>query len=244
MMRRLGGKVALVTGSSSGIGAGIAQGLAAEGARVILVARRADRLRTLADQIIAAGGAAVPFPTDLSSESQVELLFATTMERCGRLDILVNNAGTEVRAPIEDLAVEDWDRVLAVNLRAPFLCTRHAMRIMKAQGGGRIINIGSISAQRVRPNNVAYNASKFGIDGLTHATALEGRAHGIACSVLHPGNTRSEMTKSPHSPDTREPMMEVDELVQVAVLMASLPPYVNMFQAIVLPVGMPYLGRG
>jgi NAD(P)-dependent dehydrogenase (short-subunit alcohol dehydrogenase family) len=242
-MNRLEGKVAVVTGSSSGIGAGIARGFAMEGAGVVLAARRADRLETVTRQITDAGGIAIPIPTDLASESQIDRLFEAALERFGRLDILVNNAGAEVRAPIEELTVEDWDRVLAVNLRAAFLCTRHAMRIMKTQRGGRIINIGSISAQRVRPNNAAYNASKFGIDGLTHATALEGRSHGVACSVLHPGNTRSEMTMGSH-PDLAEPMMEIEELVQVAVLMASLPAKINMFQAIVLPVGMPYLGRG
>ncbi len=134
-MKRLDGKVAVVTGSSSGIGAGIAGGFATEGAAVVLAARRADRLQTIAEQITNRGGVAIPVPTDLTSETQVDQLFSTTVERCGRLDILVNNAGAEVRAPIEELAVEDWDRVMAVNLRAAFLCTRHAMRIMKRQGG-------------------------------------------------------------------------------------------------------------
>lgn len=243
-MGKLDGKVALVTGSSSGIGVGIARGLAAEGARMVLVARRAERLRRLADEINAAGGAALALPADVTSEEQVERLFSDTMQRCGRLDILVNNAGTGVRRPIDELSVEEWDRVLAINLRAPFLCTQQAMRIMKRQGGGRIINIGSVSAQRVRPDNAPYNASKFGLDGLTHSTALEGRPHGIACSVLHPGNTKSELTLSSSRPLAGEPMMEVDELAQAAVLMATLPPHINMFQAIVLPVGMPYLGRG
>ncbi len=243
-MGKLDGKVALVTGSSSGIGVGIARGLAAEGARMVLVARRAERLRRLADEINAAGGAALALPADVTSEEQVERLFSDTMQRCGRLDILVNNAGTGVRRPIDELSVEEWDRVLAINLRAPFLCTQQAMRIMKRQGGGRIINIGSVSAQRVRPDNAPYNASKFGLDGLTHSTALEGRPHGIACSVLHPGNTKSELTLSSSRPLSGEPMMEVDELAQAAVLMATLPPHINMFQAIVLPVGMPYLGRG
>jgi NAD(P)-dependent dehydrogenase (short-subunit alcohol dehydrogenase family) len=242
-MKRLEGKIALVTGSSSGIGAGIADGFAEEGATVVLAARRADRLQAIAEQIRNKGGAAIPVPTDLTSEAQVDKLFQTTVEHCNRLDILINNAGAEVRAPIDELAVEDWDRVLAVNLRAAFLCTRQAMRIMKGQRGGRIINIGSISAQRVRPDNAAYNASKFGLDGLTHATALEGRSHGVVCSILHPGNTRSEMTIGPN-PNAAEPMMEVEELVHVAVLMAALPPNVNFFQAIVLPASMPYLGRG
>lgn len=243
-MGKLDGKVALVTGSSSGIGQGIARGLAAEGAALVLAARRADRLQALADEIMGRGGVTQAVATDVTSESQVERLFATLLERFDRLDILVNNAGTAALAPIDELAVEDWDRVLATNLRGPFLCTRQALRIMKRQGGGRIINIGSISAQRVRPNNVAYNASKFGIDGLTHSTALEGRPYGISCGALHPGNTRSELTQDPKKPISQEPMMDVEELAQAAILMASLPPHVNVFQAIVLPVDQLYVGRG
>ena len=243
-MGKLNGKVALVTGSSSGIGRGIARALAAEGATVVLAARRADRLRATADEIVAAGGTALAVPTDVSSEAAVERLFATSLERFGRLDILVNNAGTAALGPLDELSVEDWDRVLAVNLRGPFLCTRQAVRIMKRQRGGRIINVGSISAQRVRPNNGPYNASKFGIDGLTHSTALEGRPYGISCGALHPGNTRSELNQDSSLSISQEPRMEVEELAQAALLMATLPPHVNMFQAIVMPVEQLYVGRG
>ena len=198
---------------------------------MVLVARRADRLDQVAAAIVAAGGAALPIPADVTVETEVERVFGTLVERGGRLDVLVNNAGTAVRGPIDELQIEDWDRVIAINLRAPFLCTRQALRIMKRQGGGRIINIGSVSAQRVRPDNAPYNASKFGIDGLTHSTALEGRPYGVSCCILHPGMTKSELTSA-----SDEPMTEADELAQVAVLMAALPAGVNMFQAIVLPV--------
>jgi NAD(P)-dependent dehydrogenase (short-subunit alcohol dehydrogenase family) len=180
-MGRLDGKVALVTGASSGIGEAIARGLAAEGATVALVARRADRLDQVAAAIGAAGGVALTIPADVTVEAEVERVFGTLIDRRGRLDVLVNNAGTAIRGPIDEMPIEDWDRVIAINLRAPFLCTRQALRIMKRQGGGRIINIGSISAQRVRPDNAPYNASKFGIDGLTHSTALEGRPYGVSC---------------------------------------------------------------
>jgi NAD(P)-dependent dehydrogenase (short-subunit alcohol dehydrogenase family) len=243
-MGKLDDKVALVTGSSSGIGRGIARALAAEGATVVLAARRADRLRATVDEIVAAGGTALAVPTDVSSETDIERIFATTLERFGRLDILVNNAGTSAPGPLDELSAEDWDRVLAVNLRGPFLCTRQALRIMKRQRGGRIINIGSISAQRVRPNNGPYNASKFGIDGLTHSTALEGRPYGISCGALHPGNTSSELNQDPNMSISQEPRMDVEELAQAALLMATLPPHVNMFQAIVMPVEQLYVGRG
>jgi len=134
--------------------------------------------------------------------------------------------------------------VLAVNLRAPFLCTREAMRVMKRQRSGRIINVGSISAQRVRPHSAPYSASKHGLWGLTQVTALEGRDHGISCGCLHPGNTRVERRQGSGKREDEEPMMTVEELSQAAVLMATLPPHVNILEAIVLPVGQLYIGRG
>jgi len=243
-MGELDGKVGLVTGSSSGIGEAIARALAAEGAAVVLAARRIDRLQTNADEIAAAGGKAVALAVDVASESDVQQLFAATMERFGRLDILVNNAGVTDGGPLDELSVETWDKVLTVNLRGPFLCTRQAMRIMKRQGGGRIINVGSISAQRVRPNSAPYSASKHGIWGLTQVTALEGRPYGISCGVLHPGNTRSEATMDPTKVVYEEPKMEAEELARAAVLMASLPPHINMLEAIVMPVEQLYIGRG
>ncbi|MBI3463356.1 MAG: SDR family NAD(P)-dependent oxidoreductase [Planctomycetes bacterium] len=148
---------------------------------------------------------------------------------------------------IDGLSTEAWDKVIAVNLRAPFLCTRAAFRIMKKQGGGRIINIGSISAQRVRPHSAPYSASKHGIWGLTQVTALEGREHGITCCCLHPGNVlieRREEGRAQGREQDLEPMMTVDEIAEVAVLMATLPPHVEMLEAIVLPREQLYLGRG
>src|SRR4029078_7663509 len=137
------------------------------------------------------------------------------------LDILVNNAGAFDGGPIDELAVELWDKVLAINLRAPFLCTREAMRIMKRQHSGRIINIGSISAQRVRPHSAPYSASKHGLWGLTQVTALEGREHGITCRCLHPGNGRNGRRATRGLPQDQEPMMTAEELAEVAVLMAT-----------------------
>jgi len=241
-MGKLDGKVALVTGSNRGIGKGIARGLAAEGASLVLAARNAATLRQVAEELEQAGTPTLAIPTDVADEAQVERLFAQAMERFGRLDILVNNAGAFDGGPLDELTVEAWDKVINTNLRGPFLCTRSAMRIMKPQRGGRIINVGSISAQRVRPRSAPYSTSKHGIWGLTQVTALEGREFGIAASCLHPGNTRVE-PKGPRVNET-EPMMHVDELAQAAVLMATLPPHVNMLEAIVMPIDQLYIGRG
>jgi NAD(P)-dependent dehydrogenase (short-subunit alcohol dehydrogenase family) len=243
-MSKLTGKVALVTGGNKGIGRGIAQGLAAEGARLTITARGAEALQRAAEELTACGFDILAVAADVTDEHQVRDCFARTMDRFGRLDILVNNAGAFEGGPLEELSTEAWDRVLAVNLRAPFLCTREALRIMKRQGGGRIINIGSIAAQRVRPHSAPYSASKHGLWGLTQVTALEGREFGVSCGCLHPGNTQVERRLGSTKKEDDEPMMTVEELAQAAVLMATLPPHVNMLEAIVLPVTQEYIGRG
>ena len=243
-MSKLEGRVAVVTGGNQGIGKGIARAFAKEGASLVLTARTVEKLESAAEEMRKEGVEAVVAPADVTDESQVESVFAKAMERFGRVDVLVNNAAAFDGGRIDELSASAWDWAMAVNLRGPFLCTRAAFRIMKEQGGGRIINIGSISAQRVRPDSAPYSTSKFGITGLTHATALDGRDYGIVCSCLHPGNTLVERRQESDAATDDEPMMTVDELAQAAVTMATLPLHVNMLEAIVLPVGQLYVGRG
>ena len=242
-MGRLEGKVAIVTGGSRGIGKAIAGGLAAEGAKTVIASRGVEKLNQAARDLVGQGATVVPIPTDVSDEAQVTALFQRTLELFHRLDILVNNAGLFDGGPLDELSVETWDKVMAANLRGPFLCTRAAMRIMKPQGGGRILNIGSISAQRPRMKSAPYTTSKFGIWGLTNVTALEGREFGISASCLHPGNVPLE-DNSAQALRANEPMMAAAELAEVAVLMVSQPAHINMLEAIVLPVMQAYLGRG
>jgi NAD(P)-dependent dehydrogenase (short-subunit alcohol dehydrogenase family) len=245
---KLEGKVALVTGSNRGIGRAIARGLAREGAAVVLAARDAGRLEEAAREFVAAGVATaerlLAVPTDVTEEAQVEALFARAMERFGRLDVLVNNAGAFDGGPLEELSLATWEKVIATNLRGPFLCTRAAVRIMKPQGGGRILNVASIASQRVRPNSAPYATSKHGLWGLTQVTALEGRDHGIVCSCLNPGNVLNETRAASALPQDQEPMMSAEELAEVAVLMAALPLHINVLEATVLPVGQLFVGRG
>lgn len=243
-MGKLDGKVALVTGAGRGIGRGIARGLAAEGASLVLAARSDQQLRAAAEELTAGGATVLAIPTDVADEKRVQDLFRATMERFHRLDILVNNAGAFEGGPLDELTLEAWNHVIGVNLTGPFLCTREALRIMKRQGGGRIINIGSISAQRVRLNSAPYSSSKHGLWGLTQVTALEGRDYGVTCGCLHPGNVRVERRQDSTRSSDEEPMMEVEDIAQAAVLMATLPPTVNMLEAIVLPMGQLYVGRG
>jgi NAD(P)-dependent dehydrogenase (short-subunit alcohol dehydrogenase family) len=243
-MTRLDGKVALVTGASTGIGKAIARALAKEGASLALVSRTREKIDRAAAEIADLGVTVFAEAADIADEQAVENLFARTMETYGRLDLLVNNAGSFRGGPLEDLALSDWDRVIATNLTAPMLCTRAAMRIMKPQGGGRIINIASISAQRVRPNMAPYNASKHGVWGLTQSTALEGREHGITCCCLNPGNVQVERRIGPDGTRPDEPMISPDELAEVALTMAVLPPHVEVLEATVIPHMQPYVGRG
>lgn len=239
-MGQLTGKVALITGASSGIGKGIAEAFAAAGAQLVLTARRAELLTQLAVALLTE---VLALPADVTDEAQVQAVFQQAVQRFGRLDILVNNAGVFDGGPLDELSLETWEKVIAVNLRGPFLCTREALRIMKPQRSGRIINIGSISAQRVRPNSAPYSTSKFGLAGLTQVTALEGRSFGITCGCIHPGNTDVE-TLANAQRRSQEPVMQIAEWAQVAVTMAALPQHVNLLEAIVLPREQPYLGRG
>lgn len=245
-MGQLDGKVAIVTGGGSGIGKGIAQAYAQEGCAVVIAGRNAERLNAAADELRATGKI-VAVPTDVTVEEQVKALFAKTMERFGRLDILVNSSGAFDGGPIDRITLQAWNNVIGANVTGPFLCIREAFPIMKRAGGGRIINIGSISAQRTRENMAPYTASKFGIWGLTQSAALEGRPYGIAVSCLHPGNTLVERRAAGMAAGRREddePMIAVEDMARVALLMATLPPETNMLEAIVLPVTQLYIGRG
>jgi NAD(P)-dependent dehydrogenase (short-subunit alcohol dehydrogenase family) len=243
-MGKLEGKVAIVTGGGTGIGKGIAKAFAGEGCNLVIASRTAARLEAAAEELRQSGVEVLAVPTDVGDESQVKALFQRTMAHLGRLDILVNSSGAFDGGPIDEITSQAWHNVIDANLTGPFYCIREAFPIMKAASGGRIINIGSISAQRTRENMAPYTASKFGIWGLTQAAALEGRSHGIAVSCLHPGNTAVERRTNSDREADQEPMIPTDEIARVALLMATLPPEANMLEAIVLPVTQLYVGRG
>jgi NAD(P)-dependent dehydrogenase (short-subunit alcohol dehydrogenase family) len=251
-MNQLAGKIALVTGASRGIGKAIAIALAKEGANIVIAARDAKVLDTVAKTISELGVKVEAVPTDVTKEAQIENLFAKAMQRFGRLDVLVNNAGVFGGSPIETMTTEAWDNVIATDLRAPFICTREAFKIMKKQGGGRIINVSSISAFRVRPNNAPYSAAKSGLIGLTETTALEGRSLGINCWCLYPGEVEHEPNPNAPMPTPppnmanmpKMPSMTTEECAAAVVLMASQPPHVNVLSLMILPREQPYLARG
>nr|WP_221414671.1 SDR family oxidoreductase [Sphingobium lignivorans] len=235
---------AIITGASSGIGAGIARCFAACGARLILAARRADRLDALAEELSASGAQVLPRPTDVTIEEDVLGLFADA-EAFSPVTLLVANAGMAIHRPTVDVTLEQWRAVIDVNLTAAFLCGREALRVMQPRGRGRIINVGSLSAQMPRADTIAYTASKFGLEGLTRALALEGRPHGITASIIHPGATISELIgerslRASASPTT----MEARHVAELVAAMAAVPDEINVLSTTILPIAQPYLGRG
>ena len=157
---------------------------------------------------------------------------------------LVNNAGGFAGAPTDEFPLKMWRDMIDANLTGAFLCCREAFRIMKAQRAGRIINIGSTSAKVPRPKSAAYAASKWGLDGLTRMLAIEAREFGVAVSIIHPGNTVPGVWSGQEDKVKDEGLMDASNVARVAVLMASLPADANLYESIVLPVSMPFLGRG
>jgi NAD(P)-dependent dehydrogenase (short-subunit alcohol dehydrogenase family) len=243
-MGQLDRKIAIITGAATGIGKGITFAYGKEGATLVLASRNEENLKNCAHELESTGVNTLVIPTDVSIEVDVINLFKRTMEEFGRVDILVNNAGVFDGGPLDTISLNTWKKVIDVNLTGTFLCSREAMKIMKKQRFGRIINIGSISSKTPRLNDAPYVTSKHALVGLTKATALDGREFGVTASCLHPGNVITERRSVSNSEKDQEPMMMPADIAMAAVMMAALPPYVNMLEAIVLPVAQEYIGRG
>ena len=242
-MGKLEGKVCIITGASSGIGKEIAKSFSSEGAKLILAARRLEKLDELANELNKNNETTV-VQTDVSREEDITNLFEITKRKYAQLDVVVNNAGIFDGGSIEDLSLETWSKTITVNLTGVFLCTREAFKIMKPQKNGRIINIGSISGQMPRMNSAPYTSSKHGLIGLTKSSALEGRAHGISVGCLNPGNVLTEWRDESAGSMHQEPMMDTTAISEAALTMAAMPPEVNMLDTTVLPIGQLYIGRG
>jgi NAD(P)-dependent dehydrogenase (short-subunit alcohol dehydrogenase family) len=248
------GKFAVVTGAGSGIGRAVALALQGAGYSVALAGRRASELAATAALAKSGGGAMLAVPTDVGDSASVASLFARVEAEFVRLDLLFNNAGKGAPGvPMEELALEQWNSVVAVNLTGAFLCAQHAIRIMKKQSprGGRIINNGSISAHTPRPNSTPYTATKHAITGLTKSISLDGRAFDIACGQIDIGNAATPMTERMSSgvPQANgemaaEPRMDVRHVADAVLFMAGLPLDTNVPFMTIMANGMPFMGRG
>jgi NAD(P)-dependent dehydrogenase (short-subunit alcohol dehydrogenase family) len=241
----------MITGAGSGVGRAVATHLSQAGWSVVLVGRKKDALEETAKAL---KGDFLVTPADIGEPEAVKSVFAQTKEKFGRLDLLFNNAGMGTPAvPIEDLTFEQWQAIVGVNLTGAFLCTQEAVRMMKAQKpqGGRIINNGSISADRPRPHSAPYTATKHAITGLTKSTILDGRPFNITAGQVDIGNAATEMTERMTQGVLQangelgiEPRMDVNHVAQAVVYMAGLPLESNVPFLTVMATKMPLFGRG
>ncbi|KPK15762.1 MAG: 3-oxoacyl-ACP reductase [Betaproteobacteria bacterium SG8_41] len=224
-----------------------------DGYRVALAGRRKEMLEQTVTESGAAGKNALVVPTDVGKVDAVRALFATVREQFGRLDVLFNNAGGGATVPLEDLAFEQWQGVVDVNLTGLFLCAQEAFRIMKDQDprGGRIINNGSISAHTPRPNAIAYTATKHGVTGITKTISLDGRKYDIACGQIDIGNAITPLTErmakgvmQANGTVAPEPRMDVAHVGSAVLFMANLPLDVNVQFMTIMATKMPFVGRG
>ena len=246
------GRVAVITGSGSGIGRASALALLKDGWSVALLGRRKDALEETAG--LAKGGKTLVLPTDVAEPDQVIAAFAAIREKFGRVDMLFNNAGGNVPSTnFGDMTFEMWRRVVAVNLDAMFMCANQAFRAMRDQTprGGRIINNGSISAHVPRPGSVAYTSTKHGVTGLTKSIALDGRQFDICSGQVDIGNAATPMTArstngqmQPYGQMAIEPRMDVNHVGQQVAFMANLPLESNIQFVTIMATKMPFIGRG
>lgn len=239
-------KTILISGASSGIGAATARLFLNEGWTVGLMARRRDALADVAGD----HRRAHILPGNVSDPDDVARVTEAFIDQAGRLDVLFNNAGIFIpAAPIDETSVEDWQRALSVNLTGMFLMARAAFAQMRKQGGGRIINNGSISAHVPRPDAVTYTVTKHAITGLTRQLSLDGRDLGIACGQIDIGNAKTPMLEDLDAAQRAQgapgvPMMAVEDAARAVLHMATLPPEANVLTMTIMANAMPYVGRG
>lgn len=246
-------RVAVITGAGTGIGRAAALALAGDGWQLVLAGRRAEPLNEVA-QACGASASVQVCPTDVADPASCQALFDAAVARFGRVDLLFNNAGVNAPGmPLEDLPIEEWKRVVDINLNGMFYCIQQAFRVMKAQSpqGGRIINNGSISAHAPRPNSIAYTATKHAVSGLTKAASLDGRKYRIAVGQVDVGNAATEMAMrmakgvpQANGEIAVEPLMDVNVVGQSVLYMANLPLDANVLFHTVMATRMPFVGRG
>ncbi len=236
-MSRLKGKIAVVTGSSSGIGKAIALRFAQEGATVVVAARRFHKCEETVAQIESAGGKAFALQTDIADESQVEQLMAETIRRYERLDVLVNNAGIFGGRRLAETSTDEFDEVMRTNVRGTFLCCRAGFSQMKQQGGGTIINMSSVAGVQAWSGTGTYSASKHAIMALTKSLADEGRAYRIKVSALCPGGVADELVDA--APEARAVSEKIDpfDIAEAALYLACLGPQAVVHQLVVDRLG-------
>jgi 3-oxoacyl-[acyl-carrier protein] reductase len=227
---RLRERVAIITGAGRGIGHEMARLFAAEGAHVVIADCDLGSAQRVAAEIVSAGGVALPIRVDVADPTLVDSMIQQTVQRFGRIDILVNNAGVGSNEPFLDMSLEEWNRNLGINLTGTFLCAQAAARVMVRHGGGRIVNVASISGQRGGKGRAAYGASKAGVILLTKVMAVELAPLGVRVNAISPGPVDTDQSRATHTPATRRAYYdrlpigrygERSEIVAAALFLAS-----------------------
>lgn len=244
MTKPLAGKVALVTGASSGIGAAAALALAGAGAKVALAARRAERLADLVQRIETAGGTALALTADMAIEDQALRAVEETVARLDRIDILINSAGIMQTGGIETADLAEYRRVIEINLMGTVYTSRAAVPHMLAQGGGDIVTISSLAGRKGGPQTSAYSASKHAVNAMTDAMRQELGDRNIRVMILMPGATRTEVAEGISDPNWRQAIaahvakdgaVDPAETAQVLLFMLTMPRHVNISEIVVRP---------
>ena len=228
----LKGRVAIVTGGNGGIGLGMARGIATAGAAVVVVGRNAEKSHTAVRELGKLGAEAIAVTADVTDEASVERMVREARDRFGRVDILVNNAGTNIRKSLHEYSLEEWHRVMNTNLTSAFLCSRAVYPPMKAAGGGKVINIGSMMSIFGASFSPAYGASKGGIVQLTKSAAIAWAPDNIQVNAVLPGWIDTELTQGARRevPWLHESVLKrtparrwgtIDDMAGVAVFLAS-----------------------
>jgi NADP-dependent 3-hydroxy acid dehydrogenase YdfG len=204
MSNNIAGKIVVITGASSGLGEATARLLSAQGASVVLGARRVDRLQSLADELNGNGGKALAVTTDVTDYDQVKSLVDAAVQTYGRIDVMINNAGLMPRAPLERLKIDEWNRTIDVNIKGVLYGIAAALPYMQAQKAGHIINVSSVAGHKVGPENAVYAASKHAVRVISEGLRQEVKPHNIRTTVISPGAVATELPNSISDPDIAE----------------------------------------
>jgi NADP-dependent 3-hydroxy acid dehydrogenase YdfG len=204
MSKNIEGKIVVITGASSGLGEATARLLSAQGATVVLGARRANRIKSLADELTGNGGQAIAVTTDVTDVEQVKRLVDAAVQTYGRIDVMLNNAGLMPHSPLERGKVEDWDRTIDVNLKGVLYGIAAALPHMKEQKSGHIINVSSVAGHKVRPGSAVYSATKTAVRVISEGLRQEVKPYNIRTTVISPGAVATELPSSVTEPDIAE----------------------------------------
>ncbi len=244
MTRKLVGKVAFVTGASSGIGEATALALAEEGAHVAVLARRADRLEALVKRIKDAGGEALSLVADVSNEAQLRAALRQAKETLGSIDILVNNAGVMLLGKIEGANTEEWRQMLDINVWAVMVACHEVVPVMKAQGGGHIVNLSSVAGRQVKAGYSGYNASKWAVGAFSESLRQEVTQQHIRVTVVEPGMVVTELRQHISDPEVRKAQEEAirnvtplqsEDIAAAIVYAVTQPEHVSINEILIRP---------